>query len=724
MTSSDTRPDNRRSPRRLLLGIVTTIAVFAASAGISWGITKDPSSSRSQTRQASTTAPAALTVDENGTPVAPETGSATPVLTPLPNARLAVADATLAKVRAVPMLGEDEGTPATDPTTATTAPTATDPDGADAAPTAAPTTSTTGSDDGVSGTAEPPGTGGPTTAPERPGGRELWSSPALRFLDPCADRPSRCAELAGATATGATVLPTAGGLNLGPVMINELWMSSAVSDGCSTTPVPQGHRAVFIRLTRPADLKFTWDRMGTPAGETMEVPLDPETVPPFLEAPGRGWSACIDVPFPESEDHSSATLTATATAEDGSRATRTTFSYDDDHRHLTILPRGQNEVVALTPSAGEIKMAGIKLRDGESEVAGCQRAGLRVLPRYPAPGTEAYLGERIPDSVAKDIAPGGGNWFGARFVELNEAERYAICLFSIGRSRGNLRGSLEATDAVLVRPPDRERYMVRPATFRVKSYFDFAIMRTRLGLDPTICRFPLETGSSSGDVQDLRSERGWCTIGALEAPEVLTIRTDGGRGKTADATITLPAHCTGPTSCARPETPWLVELDMPGSNYDPRACGAIGGSCGGLTPRGVLLGRLDLEVKRILSPVGPREWTIGANKRVSTTIPPEYYELIDFSRSKITLARDGTMTADIYTVVPTVANLFPMTCDWERRSLEMIPGDGVEATEHHFVFPERLEPRRCMTAGVQAYDPTGRLHDNTDGMLEPVWNGR
>ena len=538
--------------------------------------------------------------------------------------------------------------------------------------------------------------------------RRRWADVVFRFIDPCADAPSGCAALAGRTAIGATIMPV--DEDAPPLEIRGIWSSGGTSEGCAERPVPDGRRAIGVDLNRPASLRLTWSRGGVQVGEVTDVPLDDAGRERFADDPGRGWSACVDTPFPTAPDAAPALLEVTATADDSTTATVRQLVLDDDARRLLVAIVDDDEIVAMTPDVGEVTLAGIKLRGDENEVAGCRRAAEHVLADRPAPGTEGFLGRPIDEELARRFVPEGGRWVAAHFNGLRESERYAVCLFSVGRARGDTGGTVEATDAVLVQPPDRERYRVRPMTLIAPGSIDGDLVEVELAdgsEDGVACRagWGIVAATRTSAEQDLGSTR-WCEFGDIEDAEAMVARVTLD-GRTSEATVTFPAHCVGTTTCDPPGAARLVRLEVPGPRYTRRLCGSGAGSCDGLRPRDEVIGTVILLIERVESPVGFEGWTVGGSNRFSAEIPEDYYQLIDYPATRLELGPDGVVTAIVKTAVPSTVTVSPLPCDGHSDAGTPVTSSA-PATEHRLELPTRLPPGGCVWASVGASDPTGR----------------
>lgn len=715
--------------RRPVLTALAVVATFALGAGASWAITHDRSSDATTTSSATDgsegTIREAPMVDDKGELVPVEADGADESVVVLTGARAITYDRAFDAIPAKAVIGaadtgsgplvldtppEHVGTgggvtpPTTDgPTTSTssTTPPAT-------SPTTTPATTPTGSD-AESGTAD--GTDDRTTI----------MTPAFRFTDPCADDPDRCAGLftGSGAVSGATVLPLSGGGFTEAVRIRGITVSSARSKGCSAEEVPDDHRAVEVTVNRPASLELRWTRDLEQAGEVHRVVPVPATLTDYREHPERGWTTCIDMAFPIDTDHKGASLTIRATVADGSSDTRTQYVFDDNYRRLLVFSVGKpNEVIAMTPAVGDVRLTAVALADGESEVQGCARAAARVLPARPAPGTEVIRGEDLSDEEQSSVVPDGGEWIGARFTGLGEAERYGVCMFSIGHARGVLSGSVEASDAVFVQPPNRERYEIRPVTFqrsRTPDRFGFEIS---INGTSKLCGWSKYVTIDDPQYDDIRDDFRPCEIGRLEAPErVVGNISSRYEGRTSQSWFTLPAHCIRPDDCAQLGQSHFRRLDVPGPAYGPDVCGAIGASCSGLRPRGVLDGTLTLSVRRVPSPVGPESWTIGPGKRVDVNIPEDHYDLVDARGSTMVVGIDGRVIIRIRTLVQTNVVLYPMSCDGGTlRTMDELVS-VIVSTMHEFHLPDPMEIGQCLTATAVVSDPSTGRTENTWGMF-------
>ena len=675
--------------RSLLTRSLVGLAVLGASAGIAWAITHDDAPDAAATEPTPRSIPP-LAPEPDGTWTAsglpggdPATGTppvpdededadadalAASPLVPLDGApTTSDAEAGLRAVPAVAMITDDPpaSDPATDPAT-----------DSDPAPAGSPTI------------------GGPA---------------GLRFVDPCADAPAACAGLLGRVAVGGTIRAVDDPPP--PVRILGIGVSGGTSDGCADEAVPAGTRAVAVDLNRPAALSLTWWRSG-PVGEETQRPLTDADREAFGVASRAVWSACVSVPFPTTDDRAVASLVVTATADDGTTATHTTIVVDDDSRRLVVVPVDDDEVVAMTPLVGEVTLAGIALRDGEHETDGCRRAAARVLTDRPAPGTEGFRGREVPADLADRIVPTDGTWVAARFTELEESERYAVCLFSVGRDRGDLDGAIQVTDAVLVQPPDRERYEIRPVTLIGPGSIDGR--RVEVGIDGCSSGWATWARTATAVEQDFGGEPDGCRLGALPGPETATATVSVADLPTSEATVALPARCTDLTTCPPVGASRLVQLDVAGPAYTRRLCGTGPGACdGGLRRRDEVIGSVIVEITRLESPVGPETFTIGEARRFSAEIPEAYWEFIDYSATALELGAGGTVTAEVRTVVPAIVTLRLWDCDEERTPEERT--STTPALDHRFVFPDHLGPGGCAFASVRAEDPTGeRLPDGSE----------
>lgn len=712
-------PKQGSNKRRVLTGTLAAIAVFAVTSGASWAITRDRSTSDDDT--VTEAIAAAPLVDDNGEPITvdPDYSSSRVAL---PHTRTIAHDVAFDAIAATAVLGADDtgtGTVILDTpiegTLSTEGPT--DDTTGDAGSTASTgsTTSTPVPSSSVPGTTDDSGDSGdtPTTTPDI----RSW-----RFIDPCADHTERCAALAGGVTMGATVLPLVDDPVLPPVKIRSISASGGKSKGCSPDEVPQGRRAIEVTVNRPASLELHWQRNLLPAAQAVHVTPVPAALREYREDPSRGWTTCVDMVFPTDLDRTGASLVVKATVADRTSDTKVQFVYDDDVRRLLVFSAGKSdEVIAMTPKIGDVRLAAVALGAAEDEPTGCARAAQRVLPRNPAPGTEALRGEVLSDDLAATLAPNDKQWVAARFTNLGEAERYAVCMFSIGTARGNLNGAVEATDAVLVQPPNRERYEIQPVSFERKRATGRRGFSIKVEDTSALCSWTKFLSDDDPARQDLRGDFRPCEIGRLDTADQVIGKISTNYDKTSISYLNLPAHCIRTSDCKGLGVVQLRSLDVPGPSYGPNVCGATGASCDGVRPRGVLDGILTVSVKRIESPVGPESWTIGPSKRVDVNIPQEFYELVDFTHSSLLLGVDGQIIARVHTLVPTNVTLYPMTCDGGvRRTLDPMVS-VLLSTDHYFELPVRLDVGHCMTAGVMAVDPTGELHDNTDGMFPQVW---
>lgn len=706
---------NKPSSRRVIAGIAAGVAVFALTAGASWAVTRDGAPTDTAAEESSI--PPAPRVDENGNLI-PVDGDATgESVFALLGSRTIDYDEAFDVIPARAVLGADDDgtgpiifdTPIEGLTTDALRSSGDGADDSGTTPTTTPPTSTT-----IAGRVDDD----PVMAP----GETLSPSVAWRFVDPCADAPERCSDLGDALRIGATVLPHEDVPAMPPVRITSLTMSTGKSEGCSTGEVPAGHRAVGVVLNRPAGLSLQWSRMGAPAGGSSTVVPDRAAIDEYRENPTAGWTTCIDTTFPAAEDNSAALLYVTATGADGTTDRKSMFSHDDDARRLHVFTVGKaNEVVAMAPKVGDVRLAAVALTDEEDEVAGCARASLRVLPNNPAPGTSALRGEELNADDAAALAPGDGEWVGARFTALGEAERYAVCMFSLGRARGNLNGGLEATDAVFVQPPNRERYEIQPVRWQRKldprrSWFQVAV-----GEGTDRCSWTRRLTVDDPAEHDMGEESAPCQLGRLDIPEQTIGSVFGPYEKTSTAYITMPAHCTGYAQCQELREPKLYSLDAPGPSYSPTACGAAGASCDGVRPRGVLEGTVTLSVRAVESPVGPEFWTFGTNKRVDVNIPAEHYELIDYLHSSLMIDHAGRVIIRLHALVPVDVTVYPLSCDGG--VLRMLEPMESFRTSQDFTFylPDPIAVGQCMTASIRATDPTHAREDNTNGMMPQIY---
>lgn len=710
--------------RRVITGTLSAVAVFALCAGVSWAVTRDDSPVAAPDGATSTVRPAPL-VDENGNAVAVEADAPRSELLILPDSRTVTYDKAFDAIPARAVLGADDH--GTGPIVFDTPldsldldlnPSDVDSGSTDRTTTPVPSTSTppTITSEGADELTGEVSDDGPRD--------ETLTWPTWRFIDPCADDPAHCADISDALTVGATVLPMAGDPVLPPVQIRSISVSGGKNKGCLPDEVPAGRRAVEVTVNRPASLELRWGRDLAPVGQVARVTPVPATLGKYRENPSRGWTTCVDMAFPTdlTGQGIGASLTVTATVDDGTTDKRVQFVHDDDIRRLVVFSAGkENEIIAMTPRVGEVKLAAVALGVNEDEVAGCARASLRVLPQHPAPGTEALSGEALPADVAATLAPSTGQWVGARFTGLGEAEPYAVCMFSIGRARGNLNGAVEATDAVFVQPPNRERYEIAPVYFERTHVQDRRAFTINIDGGSELCAWVKRMNRDDTDHEDLRSSLTPCQLGRLETPERVIASIMTLYDKTATSYLELPAHCSGFDECHQLLDTRMYSMDVPGPSYGPDVCGATGASCDGVRPRGVLDGIVTLAVRRVESPIGAEFWTIGPNKRVDVNIPPEHYELVDFLHSSLMLGIDGQVIARVHTLVPTNVTLHPINCDGGlTRPMEPMVS-VLLSTDHYFELPDRLEVGHCVTAFVEATDPTHEREENTNGMFPPVW---
>jgi len=524
----------------------------------------------------------------------------------------------------------------------------------------------------------------------------------LRFVDPCSADPTGCAELAGRSAIGGTIVLISDEPD--PVEIRNLTINSGTSDGCAGDEVPAGRRAVGVSMNRPADIVVTWSVFGSTVGTPESHSVSEEAAERFADSPRRGYETCLDVAYPTTAGGEGFRLTVTATAEDGTTDSEWTTGYDDDRRRITIAIVDDDELVAFTPRLPETTVGAIALRDDEDQIAGCQRAADRLLAERPAPGTDGTTGWSVPDTLADRFLPSDGDWLATRFGNLREAQRYGVCLYSYGRARGGRQ--LEATDAVLVQAPDREVYRIRPVRLTGPGSIDGDRVSVEVPDDRGGRSWTITATTADNPIQELLGTEA-LVIGELPTPEVLVarVRYDG---RTSDALLPLPAHCVSETLCDSFTTTHRYDLVIPGRDYRRRVCGTGADACeGGIRSRAEVLGTVLLDVQRIESRRGFDGWTIGESRRFDVEEPEPYWVRVDVARSGLRVAPDGTVTAEVHTDVASSLRVDLVPCG---------PGDAADpapiesagpATDHVVAFPEPLEVGECVYARYTAADPTG-----------------